>query len=71
MNARLTNWLAAAIMALVLSAACIWDEPAELDAAQAVAADLQDAINNVAISARIERAERQLQQQSIVAAVQP
>jgi len=71
MTARLTNWLAATLMALVLSTAYSLDGPTEIEAAQAVSGDLRDAINTVASSARIERVERQVQHESIVAAVQP
>lgn len=44
MNARLTNWLAASLIALVLSIAYLLDGPTELEATQDVAADLHDAI---------------------------
>lgn len=40
---RLT-WLAAAIIALLLASAHLLDGPSDIDAAQAVAADVQDAI---------------------------
>ena len=38
------NWLAAAIIALLLASAHLLDGPSELEATQAVAADVQDAI---------------------------
>jgi hypothetical protein len=38
------RWLAAAIIALLLSASCLLDGPPEIEAAQAVAADVRDAI---------------------------
>lgn len=41
---RALNWLLAIIIALLLSSTCLLDSPSELDAAQAVQADLQDAI---------------------------
>lgn len=40
---RLT-WLAAAAIALLLASAHLLDGPSDIDAAQAVAADVQDAI---------------------------
>ena len=40
---RLT-WLAATIIALLLSSAHLLDGPSDIDAAHAVAADVQDAI---------------------------
>ena len=38
------NWLAAAIIALLLASAHLLDGPSELEATQAVAADVHDAI---------------------------
>lgn len=38
------NWLAAAIIALLLASAHLLDGPSELDAAQDIAADVSDAI---------------------------
>jgi hypothetical protein len=40
---RAINWLAAALLALVLSAGHLLDGPSEIEAAQDVAADLIDA----------------------------
>ena len=42
-GARL-NWLAAIIIALLLASAHLLDGPSDIDAAQAVAADVHDAI---------------------------
>ena len=38
------NWLAAAIIALLLASAHLLDGPSEMEATQAVAADVHDAI---------------------------
>lgn len=38
------NWLAATIIALLLASAHLLDGPSEMEATQAVAADVQDAI---------------------------
>ena len=38
------NWLAATIVALLLASAHLLDGPSDIDTAQAVAADVQDAI---------------------------
>ena len=42
-STRLT-WLAASIIAMLLASAHLLDGPSDIDAAQAVAADVQDAI---------------------------
>jgi hypothetical protein len=43
MTTHLMNWLGALVIAFVLSASCLLDGPSENEAAQDVAADLQDA----------------------------
>jgi hypothetical protein len=43
----LINWLAASTIALLLSFACLLDGPSDIETAQAVAADVQDAIVTV------------------------
>lgn len=42
MNARTLNWTLAAVIAMLLS--IVWDGPSDIDATQAVADDLQAAI---------------------------
>lgn len=44
MSARAIPWLAAAIIALLLSSTWLLDGPSELQASQDVAADLHDAV---------------------------
>ena len=44
MSHRAINWLLAIILALLLSGTYLLDGPSELDAIQAVQADLHDAI---------------------------
>lgn len=68
---RALNLFLAFVVAAVLATGCLLDGPSELEAARAVAADTKDAIESVAISARIERAIGQSDHQTIVAAVQP
>lgn len=67
----LTRWLSAALLALVLSSGYLPDGPSEIEAAQAVSADLQDAIDSVAISAGAERARGQNDHKTVIAAVRP
>lgn len=43
MSARMSAWAAAAALALALGASYLLDGPSDIDAAQAVAADVQDA----------------------------
>lgn len=64
------RWLAASLIALVLSSAWLLDGPSEIDAAQAVSGELPAAIESVAASVRIERATWQIDHQTILA-VQP
>lgn len=47
MNQSTINWLAAAAICLLLSTT--WDSPTELDAIEAVAADVQDAIQTAQV----------------------
>jgi len=49
----LARWLAAAAIALLLS--ITWDAPSDIEATQAVAADVQDAIHTAQASAREPR----------------
>jgi len=71
MNSQLTRWLSAALIALLLSSTYLLDGPSEIEAAQAVSADLQDAIDSVAISAGVERAIGQNNHKTVIAAVRP
>lgn len=66
-----TRWLSAALIALLLSSTYLLDGPSEIEAAQAVSADLQDAIESVAISAGAERARDQTDHKTVIAAVRP
>lgn len=49
------RWLAATLIALLLSASYLLDGPPETEAAQAVAADVQDAIHTAQTRAREAR----------------
>ena len=71
MNAHPITWMAATLIALVLSSGYLLDGPSEIEAAQTVSGDLQDAIKYVADNAVIERAERQFTNQTTVAMVRP
>ena len=44
MSTTRLNWLAALIIAMLLASAHLLDGPSDIDAAQAVALDVQDAI---------------------------
>ncbi|WP_114968524.1 hypothetical protein [Rhodoferax ferrireducens] len=63
--------LAASLIALVLSSAWLLDGPSDIEATQAVAADLQDAIKSVAISADYTRARGQKDHKTALTEVQP
>ena len=43
------NWLAAIIIAMLLASSHVLDGPSEVEAAQAVAADVQDAIKTAQV----------------------
>lgn len=47
MSQRTINWLAAAVICLLLSTT--WDSPTELEAIEAVAADVQEAIQTAQV----------------------
>lgn len=49
------RWLAATLIALLLSASYLLDGPSETEATQAVAADVRDAIHTARINAREAR----------------
>lgn len=69
---ELPVWLGVCIIALVLSIAPLLDHgPSEIEAAQAVFADLQDAIKSAAINVDTQRARGQNDHKTIVVAVQP
>ena len=44
------NWLAATIIALLMASAHLLDGPSDIEAAQAVAADVQDAIQTAQLA---------------------
>lgn len=46
------HWLAAAIIALLLASAHLLDSPSDIEATQAVAADVQDAIQTAQATPR-------------------
>lgn len=52
MNTTRLNWLAATIIALLLASAHLLDGPSDIDAAQDVAADVQDAIQTAQLDQR-------------------
>lgn len=56
---RMINWLAAAVIALGLSAAWLLDAPSEIEAARASAAAHRDATARAQAQARFDRAARQ------------
>lgn len=59
----LTTWAASLAFALLIAAAGgLMDGPSDTDAAQAAQSATQDAINDVAVTARAERAEAQIDQ---------
>ena len=67
----LINWLAAGLVALVLSTSYLLDGPSEIDAIQATADSKQDAINTAAIKASNTTARGQKDHKTVVAGVQP
>lgn len=71
MNAQFTRWLSAALIALLLSSTYLLDGPSEIEAAQAVSADLQDAIDSVAISADYTGARSQKDHKVLLAKAAP
>lgn len=58
MSARLSTWLAACAIALLLGASHLLDGPTDHHAEWAQAQDLQDAIKTEAASARFDKAAR-------------
>lgn len=50
MSPRLLTWAIAAVIALLLGSSYLLDGPSDIDAAQAVAADVQDAIQTANIT---------------------
>lgn len=58
------NWLTACLIALLFSSTYLLDGPSEIEAAQAVSGDVQDAIKSVAANAHIERASAEIQHET-------
>ena len=60
MSDRITPWACALLTAIALGASWMLDGPSDIDAAQAVAADVQDAQNTAQHSAQAAAADTQV-----------
>lgn len=52
MSTRLLTWAIAAVIALLIASSYLLDGPSDIEAAQAVAADVQDAIQTAQVASK-------------------